>query len=136
MDAGTLHEAIAEVCPVDSVSVGKSNDRSTWSFRSSAGATQAQIDAGNNVIATIPLTTKSTVPAGDFIARWTNAEYLALQQKFTADIAANKIGNKKNWDIAIANSVVDMNKKKTQNLKSDIVTSGVLTQARADEIFS
>ena len=39
-------------------------------------ATQAEIDAGNNVIATIPIDPATAVPTGDFIARWTNAEYL------------------------------------------------------------
>jgi hypothetical protein len=29
-----------------------------------------------------------------------------------------------------------MNKKKTQTLKSNLVTDGILTQARADVIFS
>lgn len=55
MDAGTLHNAIAEVCPVDSVSVGKSDDRATWSFDPDKEATPEQIAAGNNVIATIPV---------------------------------------------------------------------------------
>jgi hypothetical protein len=55
MDAGTLHEAIAEVGPITSCSVGKSDDRSTWTWEPGSGATQAQIDAGNNVVATIPI---------------------------------------------------------------------------------
>jgi hypothetical protein len=54
MDAGTLHDAIAEVCPVVSTSVGDEDDRSTWLFIPGEQATQPQIDAGNNVIATIP----------------------------------------------------------------------------------
>jgi|KBSMisStandDraft_5_1062788.scaffolds.fasta_scaffold314491_2 hypothetical protein len=55
MDAGTLHSAIVEVCPVDIVTIGKSNDRATWTFEPSPSATQAQIDAGQNVIDTIPV---------------------------------------------------------------------------------
>lgn len=55
MDAATLNNAIAEVCPVVSTSVGKADDRATWTFEPGEGATQEQIDAGNNIIATIPV---------------------------------------------------------------------------------
>ena len=107
MDAGTLHDAIAEVCPVASTTVGKADDRATWSFVPEDDATTEQVLAGENVIATIPINPLATaLPTGDFIARWSNAEYKAL------------------------------NKKKTQTLKSSLVTDGILTQARADEIFS
>ena len=61
MDAGTLHEAIAEVCPVDSVTVGEPDDRSTWSYVPTAEATPAQIAAADNVIATIPVETLENV---------------------------------------------------------------------------
>jgi hypothetical protein len=55
MDAGTLHKEIAKVCPVTNVTMGKPDDRATWAFNPKEGATQEQIDAGNNVIATIPM---------------------------------------------------------------------------------
>lgn len=135
MDAATLHAAIAEVCPVDSVRVGKEDDRSTWSFEPKANATQAERDAGDNVIATIPIDILPSVATADFIARFTNAEYLNLEKKRAADIAANKVGNAKNWDIVIADTEINFNKKKVQSLKTDLVADGVLTQARADEIF-
>jgi hypothetical protein len=136
MDAITLHDAIAEVCPVISTTVGDENDRTTWSFIPDEQATAQEIAAGENVIATIPIEIKSTVTAGDFIARWTNAEYLALEKKRRDDIAANKVGNAKNWDNVVSDSLIDMNKKKVQSLKTDLIADGVLTQARADEIFS
>ena len=63
MDAGTLYDAIAEICPVISTTVGKADDRSTWSFVPGENATQAQIDAGNNVIATLGC----CAPAHDFV---------------------------------------------------------------------
>jgi len=73
----------------------------------------------------------------DFLARWTNAEYLALEKKRRDDIANNKIGNAKNWDqVVIAGDVIDTSKQKVQNLKADLVADGILTQARADEIFA
>lgn len=133
MDAGTLYDAIAEVCPVVSTTVGKSDDRTTWSFVPASGATQPQIDAGNNVIATIPIDALATaLPTGDFIARWTNAEYLALQKRRTTD--NGKMA--KDWDNVTSDPQINMNKKKTQTLKSSLVADAILTQARADEIFS
>lgn len=137
MDAGTLNDAILQAgCPTQTVRVGKADDRTTWSFVPGVGATQAQIDAGNNVIATIPVDTKAVaLTLDEFISRWTNAEYLKLEQKRAADITAAKVGNAKNWDQVVASSTINMNKQKTQSLKADLVTDGILTQARADEIF-
>src|SRR5580765_2228993 len=132
MDAGTLHDALAEVSPITSCSVGKADDRSTWTWLPGPGATQPQIDAGNNVVATIPIDPKATVPTGDFIARFTNAEYKALQLLRTSD--NGKMA--KDWDNVTSDTAINMNKKKTQTLKSNCVAAGILTQARADEIFS
>jgi len=132
MDAGTLHDAIAEVSPITSCSVGKADDRSTWTWVPGLGATQPQIDAGNNVIATIPINQLGTVTTGDFIARWTNAEYKALQLRRTTD--NGKMA--KDWDNVTSDAAINMNKKKTQTLKTSLVTDGILTQARADEIFA
>jgi hypothetical protein len=132
MDAATLHDAIAEVSPITSCSVGKADDRSTWTWVPGPGATQPQIDAGNNVIATIPINPLATVSTGDFIARWTNAEYKALQLRRTTD--NGKMA--KDWDNVTSDAAINMNKKKTQTLKSSLVTDGILTQARADEIFA
>lgn len=136
MDVTTLQAAIKEVCPTTSVTVGHSEDRSQWSFVAAPEATEAEIYSGRNVLATIPIFPDITISTADFIARWTNAEYLALEKKRAADIAANKVGNAKNWDIVTAESTINFNSKKCQSLKADLVTDGVLTQVRADEIFS
>lgn len=132
MDAATLHEAIAEVCPVNSVTVGKADDRSTWSFVPGASATQPQIDAGNNVIATIPIDTLGMLATAEFISRFTNAEYRALQDRRMSD--NGKMG--KDFDVTTADSTIPLDKKRTKNLAADLVSAGILTQARADEIFS
>lgn len=134
-DTTQLFEEIAEVCPVVSVFMGDASDRSTWSFVADSSATPAQIVAANNVVATISIVQKSIISPGDFVARFTNAEYLALEKKRRDDIAANNVGNAKNWDIVVG-GLVNMNKKKVQTLKTDLVADGVLTQIRADEIFS
>lgn len=53
MDAGTLHDEIAKVCPVISTQVGVADDRTTWSFQPGDAATDEEKAAGQNVIATI-----------------------------------------------------------------------------------
>jgi hypothetical protein len=131
MDAGTLYDAIAEVSPVTSTTVGKADDRSTWTWVPGTNATQPQIDAGNNVVATIPINPKSTLATADWIGRFTNAEYRAA----TATTWRGTAGNAKNWDVVVFDTVVNMNKKKVNTLKTSLVTDGILTQARADEIF-
>jgi hypothetical protein len=132
MDAATLHDAIAEVCPVTSVTVGKADDRATWSFGPGATATQPQIDAGNNVIATIPIETKSVLATVDFIGRFTNAEYRAA----TAATWRQTGPNAKNWDVVVFESAINLNKKKVATLRDSLITDGILTQVRANEIFS
>jgi predicted extracellular nuclease len=132
MDAGTLYDAIAEVSPVVSTSVGNANDRATWTWVPGTNATQPQIDAGNNVVATIPVETKATVSTADFIGRFTNAEYRAA----TATTWRQTAGNAKNWDTVVFEPSINMNKKKVTTLKDSLVTDGILTQARADEIFA
>jgi hypothetical protein len=133
MDARTLNDAIIDAgCPTISTVVGKSDDRATWSFVPGAGATQPQIDAGNNVIATIPIDPKATFASSEFIGRFTNAEYRAA----TATTWRQTGGNAKNWDVVVFDPAVDLNKKKVTTLKTSLVTDGILTQARADVIFS
>jgi hypothetical protein len=132
MNAATLHDAISEVSPVISTSVGKSDDRSTWTWEPGANATQSQIDAGNNVVATIPVAIKATLLPVDFVARFTNAEYRAV----TAAAWRGTAGNAKNWDVVVFDTAINMNKKKVTTLKNSLVTDGILTQARADEIFA
>jgi hypothetical protein len=132
MDAATLTDAINEAgCPTQSVSVPDGTDRATWSFVPGANATQAQIDAGNNVIATIPIEPKTILTPPDFIGRFTNAEYRAA----TATTWRQTAGNAKNWDVVVFDPAINMNKKKVTTLKTSLVTDGILTQARADEIF-
>ena len=132
MDAGTLHYAIAEVCPIHSATVGDPDDRETWSFVPTNNATPAQITAGNDVIATIPIDTKPLISTPDFIGRFTNAEYRAA----TTTTWRQTAGNAKNWDAVVFEPSVNLNKKKVDTLKTSLVADGILTQARADEIFA
>lgn len=132
MDAATLHEAIAEVSPIISCTVGKGDDRSTWAWMPDPSATQPQIDAGNNVIATIPMSTPTTLAVVDWIGRFTNAEYRVA----TAQTWRQTGGNAKNWDVVAFAGSIKMSKKSVTTLKTSLVTDGILTQARADVIFA
>lgn len=132
MDAGTLHDAITEVCPVESVSVGDPDDRATWSFVPAPGATPEQIAAGENVIATIPINPKATLASSEFIGRFTNAEYRAA----TATTYRQTAGNAKNWDVVVFDPMINLNKKKVATLRSSLVAEGIVTEARANDIFS
>jgi hypothetical protein len=133
VDPTTLYNAIAEVSPVVLTSVGNPTDRATWTWTPGPGATQPQIDAGNNVIATISPTVKTiALSVADFIGRFTNAEYRAA----TASTWRGTAGNAKNWDCVVFDVTINCNRKKTDTLKTSLVTDGILTQARADEIFA
>jgi hypothetical protein len=72
----------------------------------------------------------------DFIARFTNQEYAKLGNVFVTDAQATKVGLSKNWDIVVLADTIQLSNQKAQTLKADLVVRGVLTQARADEIFS
>jgi hypothetical protein len=135
MDAGTLNDAIAGVSPIDNCTVGKSDDRATWKWTPGVGATQPQIDAGNNVIATIPITPLTTVSPGGLILRFTNGEYKATLDYHTSSLAAGTIGPKKTWDTMMGDSI-NMNDRTVKSVKNGLVSASVLTQARADVIFS
>lgn len=136
MDSGTLWNAIAEVCPVLSTKCISQTDRAGWTYEADPSATPAQITAADNVIQTIPVEPMSPVEPGEFVSRFTDAEYLKLEQKKQQGITANDASLCRVWDIVIGANSLDMNSGNAQTLKADLVTASVLTQARADEIFS
>ena len=76
------------------------------------------------------------IPTSEFVARFTNQEYLALGRQRAADTSNSKVGYSKNWDILITSDTIYFGREKAQTLKTQLVEAGVLTQARADEIFS
>jgi hypothetical protein len=132
MDVATLQAAISEVCPVETVTVGHPADRTQWHYVPKPEATPGQITSADSVIGTIPVDPTVAVTSADWIARWTNAEYRALQDRRMSD--NGKTG--KDFDIVTASGSIDFNRKRTQSFAADCVANGILTQARADEIFS
>lgn len=135
MDAGTLHARISEVCPVVATRVGVADNRATWSYEAKPEATQPQKDAADNVIQTIPIETVPPAQPAEFIRRFTTAEYLLLKQKHEADLAANDATNIQIWDVVIGANNLNLNSTDAATLKAELVTDGILTQVRADEVF-
>lgn len=75
----------------------------------------------------------NTITVEQFLTRWTNAEYRAA----SAAAWRGSGGNAKNWDIVVvARPEIDLDRQKTMTLKADLVAGGILTQQRADLIFS
>lgn len=139
MDAANLTNALkAAGCPVKAVKIINPDDRSSWSFEPDPAATQAQIDAGNNVVATINPVIQNVISFSVFISRWTTTEYSNLGKARATAITNNGAGMTlvKNWDIAAAQNSVDLNQAAAQSFKAAIVAAGILTQPRADVIFS
>jgi hypothetical protein len=136
MTAGRLFDAIRPVCPIVGAAVGDALTRGTWTYEAAAGATQAQLDAANNVIATIPIVGEGVAGPNDFINAFADAEYVALGKKRMDDFTAGQVGLAKMWDVVVRQDIINMNKQETKDLKAALVSSGILTQARADQIFS
>jgi hypothetical protein len=132
MNEVLLYDAISDVCPIYSVTVGDGTDRSTWTYDPKPEATAQQKADADNVIATIPIAPPETIKVVDFIGRFTNAEYRA----FTAAAWRQSAGNAKNADVVLFDDPIKLEKKKVATLKTSLVTDGILTQARADEIFA
>lgn len=97
--------------------------------------TTAQNTTLDGVVAAHNPDKKQVVTTTEFVARFTNQEYLALGKQRAADLAANKVGFSKDWDILVSADTIDIHRQKAQKVKDSLVP-GVLTQARADEIFS
>jgi hypothetical protein len=114
------------------------NNRATWTFNVPNGTSQAQIDIGNNIVATINVVVQNIIPFSLFITRWTTTELSTLYKARAAAITANSAGMSlvKNWDIAQSQNSIDLNSVAAQNFKASIVSAGLLTQVRADAIFS
>lgn len=68
----------------------------------------------------------------DWVGRFTNAEYRSA----TAAAWRGNGPNAKNWDVVVLEDTINLSNQKTAALKQSLVIDGILTQARADEIFA
>jgi hypothetical protein len=126
-----LRDTLNEVCPIESVNVGHPTDRTQWTFIAKPEATQAEIDAANALLQTVSMTPVVEIAVSDWIGRFTNAEYRAA----IAQTWRQTGGNAKTWDIVVSQRAINPARKKVQALKTSLVADGILTQARANEIF-
>ena len=89
-----------------------------------------QTYASAPIPAPIPFVTLSTL-----IQRLTGAEYVAIKKAIAAQIAANN-GTVALWyDIAQSGQPINLNDAQTVTIKALLVSSGLLTQPRADAVF-
>jgi len=51
LDRAKLHDAIAAVCPIDGIRIGRADDRSTWGVSAKAEATPEQLQAALDALA-------------------------------------------------------------------------------------
>jgi len=71
------------------------------------------------------------IPTSQFIAWFMDNEYLVLKQTLQNDTTG---GPSRNWDSVTANTHIDFNQPEVQALLNGLVSSGVLSQSRADDI--
>ena len=79
----------------------------------------------------------SVILFSNFLNRWQDAEYILLLQKRAQAVqAGTNAALIRGWDLHMALNVVDLNSTAAQTLKTSLVSANILTQARADVIFS
>ena len=76
------------------------------------------------------------IPFSIFLSRWLDPEYALLMQRRATAITAGNVTLVRQWDMAMANGQVDLNSAAAINFKNAVVAAGILTQTRADVIFS
>jgi hypothetical protein len=112
MDAGTLHDAITEVC-LSYLFCWQEDDRATASFAPDAAATRRRLTPAMSL-------QRSRSSAWicfnrQFVRRWTDAEWHFLVRRVRRRQDAK-------LDVVTAEAVVNMNKKRTQNM-ADLVAA-------------
>jgi hypothetical protein len=126
-------------CTINGVSVGNWSDKATWRIDFQAGATPSQISSANSAVAAFAVPSSTNViPFSIFIGRWTDAEYQLLMQRRATVIAAAGTTNMflvKQWDQAMSSGQINLALQATMTFKANLVSAGILTQARADAIF-
>jgi hypothetical protein len=74
---------------------------------------------------------KVTISTVEWVGRFTNAEYRAATAAAWQQVGPNA----KNWAVVVLEDTINLSNQKTAALKASLVPD-VLTQVRADEIFS
>jgi len=85
MDAGKLHEAIAKVCPIQGVSIGRADDKGTWRIDFDDTATQQQRTAAQAALAAFD------VAAADAAEQAIKDRRIAVTNAARADAVIDKL---------------------------------------------
>jgi len=82
-----LHEAVAAICPIHGVSVGRIDDKKTWRIDFAAAATGLQKQAAADVITQFDPIEPASFLARDFFAALTVADFTAVKTAIAANDA-------------------------------------------------
>jgi len=99
MNAIKLHNAIAVVCPITGISVGKASDKTTWTFNATDTATDEQIAAAQAVIDAADLSILNDVV---YIDKLVIVDRLVALGKLSDALTAlnSDVEKKARWDAA------------------------------------
>lgn len=96
MNLALLHEAVAAVCPIDGVSVGRADDRATWRAAIRDEATDQQRAAAAEVLATwAEPAERRMVPKGVIVERLIAAGKIEAAR---AALATLSVADQERWN--------------------------------------
>jgi len=129
MDTASLHDAVASVCPIISLTIGKEGDRSTWSIEFDPSATVEQRDAAANVLVT--WVDRPVLSYLQFRSLFTPAENQAIM---TAALSNHAVLD---WLLQAAGAVtIDMSNALVTNGLDGLVAAGLITADRKTAILA
>ncbi|OGV53550.1 MAG: hypothetical protein A2017_20850 [Lentisphaerae bacterium GWF2_44_16] len=132
MNLNKLHNAIAALCPIHGVSIVDTADKATWSISFKDEATTEEKAVAQAVIDTADLSILDdpvTYAPREFKNKFTTAEQDAILASTDATV-------KRIWfDFATA-TVIEIDNEDTIYGMECLVTAGLLTEARKNEILS
>ena len=94
-----LHNAIAEVCPINGISIGDATNKTTWTFKAQESATAEQVAAAQAIIDNADLSILDDVislPKLEFKKR---LQALGKYEAAAAALAGLSDDLKENWDL-------------------------------------
>ena len=130
-----IHDAIAAVCPIDSVSIGSYTDSTTWSVAFSPSATPQQIAAANALIPTIVVADlrPTVLSAAQFQARFTQLEQGAIWAAAAKDTTGS-IGA--GLTLGLTAQQIDLTDAVLKAWMDGLVLAGAITSQRETEILT
>jgi hypothetical protein len=133
MDIGLLHSAIAAVCPITGVSVDNPGDKQTWVVRFAGNATDQQKAAAQAAVDAFDPNT----PAREFVSYVAMRLRLTIMERQAILTAAQSDWRLADWlGLAQAEGTINLSSAETRAAKVALVSAGLLTQGRADEVIA